>query len=67
MPDWQAQALIDLQDYYVHGYGGECNDEIRRVAGHLPRTFDSFVENAAAFGNERVPHEYSTTAPADRN
>jgi uncharacterized protein YbjT (DUF2867 family) len=50
MPDWQAQALIDLQDYYVHGYGGECNDEIRRVAGHLPRTFDSFVEeNAAAF------------------
>src|SRR5215467_3713375 len=28
IPDWQAQALIDLQDYYRHGYGGECNDEI---------------------------------------
>ena len=25
------------------------------------------INNAAAFGNERVPHEYSTTAPADRN
>src|SRR5215469_792968 len=50
MPDWQAQALIDLQDYYRHGYGGECNDEIRLVTGHIPRTFDRFLEeNAAAF------------------
>ena len=50
MPDWQAQALIDLQDYYRHGYGGECNDEIRLITGHIPRTFDRFLEeNAAAF------------------
>ena len=47
---WQAQALLDLQEYYLQGNGGELNDDIQRVAGHRPRDIDAFLAaNASAF------------------
>ena len=50
MPEWQAQALLDLQEYYLQGNGGELNDDIQRVAGHAPRSLDAFLSaNASAF------------------
>lgn len=50
LPEWTAQALIDLQEYYVQGNGGELSDDIRNVTGHPPRNLDQFLKaNAAAF------------------
>jgi len=50
MPDWQAQALLDLQEYYLQGNGGELNDDIQRATGHRPRDIDAFLAaNASAF------------------
>lgn len=50
MPEWQAQALLDLQDYYLEGHGGELTDDIQRITGHRPRSFDQFLaNNVAAF------------------
>jgi len=43
MPDWQAQALIDLQDYYLQGNGGELTDDIERITGHSPRDLNQFL------------------------
>lgn len=50
MPEWQAQALIDLQEYYVQGNGGELNNDVQRITGHPPRNLDQFLAaNASAF------------------
>jgi len=50
MPEWQAQALLDLQEYYLQGNGGELNDDVQRITGHPPRNFDQFLTaNASAF------------------
>jgi uncharacterized protein YbjT (DUF2867 family) len=43
MPDWQAQALIDLQDYYLQGNGGELTDDVERITGHPPRDLNQFL------------------------
>jgi hypothetical protein len=53
MPEWQAQALLDLQDYYLHGNGGEFNDHIERITGHKPRSLSQFLAaNAGAFAKK---------------
>ncbi|MBV9073539.1 MAG: SDR family oxidoreductase [Acidobacteria bacterium] len=50
MPEWQAQALLDLQEYYVEGNGGELTDDIQQITGHAPRNLNAFlVANAGAF------------------
>ena len=50
VPEWQAQDLLDLQDYYVQGNGGELNDDVQRITGHPPRNLDQFlIANASAF------------------
>lgn len=50
MPDWMAQALLDLQEYYVRGNGGALTDDIQQVTGHAPRSLDQFLkENVSAF------------------
>jgi uncharacterized protein YbjT (DUF2867 family) len=50
MPEWQAQALLDLQEYYVQGNGGELTDDVQRITGHAPRDLDQFLTaNTSAF------------------
>ena len=50
MPEWQAQALLDLQEYYLQGNGGELSDDVQRITGHPPRNLDQFLtDNASAF------------------
>ena len=50
MPEWQAEALLDLQEYYLQGNGGELTNDVERMAGHTPRNIDEFLEaNASAF------------------
>jgi uncharacterized protein YbjT (DUF2867 family) len=50
MPEWQADALLGLQEFYLQGHGGELTDDIQRVTGHAPRNLDQFLAaNASAF------------------
>lgn len=50
MPEWQAQALLELQEYYVQGNGGELNDDVQRITGRPPRNLDQFLAaHASAF------------------
>lgn len=50
MPDWQATALVELQEYYLTGRGGELTGDVQQLTGHPPKPLDLFLsENAAAF------------------
>jgi len=50
MPDWQVTALLDLQEYYVNGKGGEVNSGLQDLLGRPPIRMDEFLaENAGAF------------------
>ncbi len=48
MPDWQVNALLDLQQYYVNGQGGEVDDLLPRLLGRAPITLDQFLEEFRA-------------------
>jgi uncharacterized protein YbjT (DUF2867 family) len=50
MPAWQADALIDLQGYYIDGHGGEVDNVFTDVVWRpLRRMADFLKESAAAF------------------
>jgi uncharacterized protein YbjT (DUF2867 family) len=50
MPEWLVTALLDLQQYYLSGKGGETDGLLRRLLGRAPITMDEFLkENAAEF------------------
>jgi Predicted nucleoside-diphosphate-sugar epimerases len=50
MPEWQVTALLELQQYYVSGRGGEVDRVLENLLGQPPMTMDQFLaENAAAF------------------
>jgi uncharacterized protein YbjT (DUF2867 family) len=50
MPEWQAQALTELQQYYANGRGGDVDDTLESIVGRRPITLDTFLaENAAQF------------------
>jgi len=50
MPDWQATALTELQQYYVNGRGGDLDDTLESIIGRPPIPLDAFLqENAAQF------------------
>jgi uncharacterized protein YbjT (DUF2867 family) len=50
MPEWQATALTELQEYYLTGRGGELTPDIQQITGRAPKALDTFLEqNAAAF------------------
>jgi uncharacterized protein YbjT (DUF2867 family) len=50
MPEWQAQALLELQEYYLSGNGGELTDDVQQITKHPPRNLDRFLRaNAGAF------------------
>jgi uncharacterized protein YbjT (DUF2867 family) len=50
MPEWLTTALLDLQQYYLSGKGGETDGLLQKLLGRAPITMDEFLkENAAEF------------------
>jgi uncharacterized protein YbjT (DUF2867 family) len=44
-PEWSADALIDLQRLYREGRASLVTDDIERLTGHKPITFDQFARD----------------------
>jgi uncharacterized protein YbjT (DUF2867 family) len=61
MPEWQADALIDLQSYYVKGKGSKIDGLLEQLIGRPPITMDQFL---AEFAGEFLP-ETEAPAPAE--
>ena len=50
MPEWMVTALLDLQQYYLNGKGGETDGLLQKLLGRAPITMDEFLaENAHEF------------------
>jgi uncharacterized protein YbjT (DUF2867 family) len=50
MPEWLVAALLDLQQYYLSGKGGETDGVLQKLLGRAPTTMEEFLEeNAAEF------------------
>lgn len=47
MPEWQVTALLDLQQYFIGGKGGDVDDTIQKIVGRPPLTMDKFLEEFA--------------------
>jgi len=43
MPEWQVNALLDLQQYYVAGRGGDVTDVLPGLLGRRPVTLAQFL------------------------
>lgn len=52
MPEWQADALLDLQAYYVKGKGGKVDGLLEQLLGRAPISMDEFL---AQFADEFRP------------
>jgi len=49
MPEWQVDALLELQRYYREGGGGETDWLVHNLIGREPITLDQYLrENASA-------------------
>lgn len=48
MPEWQVNALIELQDYYVSGRAAAVDGLIAKLLGRAARTIDAFLTEYAA-------------------
>jgi hypothetical protein len=44
MPEWQVDALLDLQWYYTNGQGGEVTEVLAQLLGRSPLKLDSFLK-----------------------
>jgi uncharacterized protein YbjT (DUF2867 family) len=52
-PEWSADALIDLQRLYREGKASVVTDDVERLTGRKPITFDQFARDYAfAFHDE---------------
>jgi len=50
MREWLTTALLDLQQYYLNGKGGETDGLLQKLLGRAPITMDEFLkENVAEF------------------
>ena len=47
MPAWQVQALLELQEYYTSGKGGEVDKVLPNLLGRPPITMDRFLSDFA--------------------
>jgi uncharacterized protein YbjT (DUF2867 family) len=48
MPEWQVTALLDLQQYYLSGKGGQTDGLLQKLLQRAPITMEQFLtENAA--------------------
>jgi len=53
MPEWSADALVDLQRLYREGKASLLTDDVERLTGRKPITFDQFARDYAfAFQTE---------------
>jgi uncharacterized protein YbjT (DUF2867 family) len=43
MPEWQVDALMDLQRYYTGGQGGEVTPVLEQLIGRPPIRLDAFL------------------------
>ncbi|HLH10643.1 MAG TPA: NAD(P)H-binding protein [Methylovirgula sp.] len=48
MPEWQVTALLELQEYYTGGKGGEPDGTLERLLGRAPRALDALLQEHAA-------------------
>jgi len=44
MPEWQVNALLELQQYYSGGKGGEVTDVLQKLLGRPPKKLDHFLD-----------------------
>ena len=63
MPEWQADALLDLQAYYVNGKGGKIDGLLEQLLGRPPITMDQFLADFA--GEFRAEPEAPASVPAE--
>jgi len=47
VPDFYADALVDLQKYYVAGKAEAVSGDVEKVTGRKPRKFDDFARDHA--------------------
>ena len=47
MPEWSAEALVDLQRPYREGKASLVTNDIERLTGRKPITFDQFARDYA--------------------
>ena len=47
MPEWQVNALLELQDYYVSGMGGGVDGVLEGLLGRRAITMDQFLDEFA--------------------
>jgi uncharacterized protein YbjT (DUF2867 family) len=48
MGDWYAQVMRDLCKAYRENWGDVTTDDVARIAGHSPRSFDAFAREVFA-------------------
>jgi uncharacterized protein YbjT (DUF2867 family) len=48
MGDWYAQVMRDLCKAYRENWGDVTTDDVARIAGHAPRSFDAFTREVFA-------------------
>jgi uncharacterized protein YbjT (DUF2867 family) len=46
MPEWQADALLDLQRYYVDGGGGKVDSVVAGILGREPTRLAKFLQDS---------------------
>jgi hypothetical protein len=47
VPEWSADALLDLQRLYREGKASRVTNDVERLTGRKPLTFDQFVTDYA--------------------
>jgi uncharacterized protein YbjT (DUF2867 family) len=63
MPEWQADALLDLHAYYIKGKGGKIDGLLEQLLGRPPITMDQFLAECAS--EFRAEPEAPAPAPAE--
>jgi uncharacterized protein YbjT (DUF2867 family) len=52
-PGWLVHALLESNTWLAAGHGAGATNEVARMTGRPPRTFDQFAgEHQAAFGGQ---------------
>jgi len=47
MPEWQVTALLDLEEFYTNGRGGNVDGLLQQLLGRSPLTMDQFLAEFA--------------------
>lgn len=64
LPEWHADAVLDLQAYYLKGKGGKIDGQLEQLIGRPPITMDQFLaEFANAFRLEPEAPALAETKP----